>query len=331
MLRLSGDGTSTAHYDPATGVLSENRAQPDDADHPSDALPDGWYRRLGGTLVVFYGAAGRVWLRIGDTTRVCTSPDCVDWARQANGMARLSLLDDLGVVASIVYFGGDPSGVPPELDFTMTDTEDFDFGEFVHRKLDNETNLRRIFGHGLGFDASAMTATLRAVLDAFPTPRQNVDVGPLARMSPVDYSAMPNPAPFDAELRKFLDGLENAPAIGWDEWTEPYPPVMPLALGLSDHERAVLQIFAVRTAQRAAADLSAAHLPSAVVAAVLGGLDCDCDSSSFKGARRAITAIVDVVIALGLSPNDVIGPPCFRVGDLGRTRVEMAVRSRLAK
>lgn len=171
MLRLSGDGMATALYDPATQELFEGQAWPDAADDASEALPDGWYRWLGATLVVFYGAGDRVWLRVGDVTRAITSPGAVDWFRQADVMARLSLVDEAEVVASVDYFGGDPSGIPPELDFTMTSTDDFDFGEFVRRKLDDERNLRRLFGAAIQYDAAGtMTPRARAALDALPRP-----------------------------------------------------------------------------------------------------------------------------------------------------------------
>jgi hypothetical protein len=57
----------------------------------------------------------------------------------------------------------------------------------------------------------------------------------------------------------------------------------------------ILQRFAERTG--AAVDHSATSLATAAVAAVLGGLDRDADSSSFEGARRANTAIVDMSVS----------------------------------
>jgi hypothetical protein len=168
-LWLSGDGAAWARYEPSTGVLSEGHSRPDDEDIVLGETHHGWYSRLDGTLVVFYVWQGRVWVRIGDVVPAVASPASVYWLRQSDEMARLSLVDGAQVVATVVYFGGDEWGIPPELDFTMTSSEDFDFGEFIRRFLDNPTRMRMLAGAEFEFDSDAALAPeAKAVLDALP-------------------------------------------------------------------------------------------------------------------------------------------------------------------
>ena len=317
---LSGDGAAWARYDPRTGELTEGHARPRETSR--DGLPDGWYRRLDGTFAAFYGHGGQAWLRIGDVTVTCSSPACLDWVRQANGMARVSLVDGDAIVASVVYFGGDAWGVPPELDFTMTEPEDFDFGEFVHRKLDDAENMRRIFGDGIEYDPGAVIPpTAKAILDALPPPTREVELGPLARLRSADLRAAPNPAPADRELHAFVSALDDAPELEHEEYETLGPPVMPLALGLTDREREALRLFAVRAAERVTPDGALAQLEPAVIAAVLGGLDCDAGSSSFLGAWRALDLVGDAAAELGVAPGELVLRAVARVGTLGEWRL----------
>lgn len=150
IIRLIGEGTRDGLLDLATGRLVE-RTEP----VSTESRHDGWYRSLAGQLVALYCVGDQAWVRIGDVAQACSSPADISWVRQDNGVARLSLVDGEEISASVVYFGGDTSGIPPELDFTMADSEDFDFGEFVSRRLKSPSALARVAGATIRFDPTA--------------------------------------------------------------------------------------------------------------------------------------------------------------------------------
>ncbi len=214
---LRGQADAYALYGPADGTIVEARS----ADVPSEwiaaaagqLVADGWYRWVDGQLIALFERERGVWLRLGSRQLALAGPAAVGWTRQPNGMARLVAFPaDGGDPASLVYFGGDGSGVPPELDLTPTSPEDFDVGEFVYHRVNDWRRLEELFGDDLQFDPSWQPDRAAvAALDMGRQPARAVDLGPLAGDAPnhmVDGSAV---EAFDAAVVSFVRGQASAP------------------------------------------------------------------------------------------------------------------------
>jgi hypothetical protein len=298
IVRLIGEGTRCGLYDVASGHLVE-RAEP----ISTQTGPQGWYRELDGQFVALYCVEGQAWVRIGGVAQVCTSPAAVSWVRQDNGVARLSLIDGDELSASVVYYGADTSGIPPEVDFTMSDPEDFDFGEFISRRLRNPSALARVAGDSSTFDPSAQRSSgASAALEALPEPTFEGDLGPLRRFDVLEYQVSRNPSTHDRELLDFLRSAKSAPPVGEDG----VPPVMPVALACGDPEREVFRVFAGRAARRAVRENLPELLSAAAVAAALGGLDCVPESASLRRALHAVDEVTTAMNTLGESAHDLV-------------------------
>lgn len=128
-----------ADFDPCTGRLQETNR-----DAAANGQPiSGHYARLAETLAVLYRHEGALWLRLGAVSQ-CLDEEgvAVRWSAHL-GFSRLSVSKGDHVRAEVEYANmlheseGDPT--------PFAESEDWDFGLFVHNVLTSPERRRRIY------------------------------------------------------------------------------------------------------------------------------------------------------------------------------------------
>jgi hypothetical protein len=107
----------------------------------------GHFAKLGETVGVLYRLDGRLHLRLGDHELDVDDENVkVRWSSSSGAARRLDVTDRLGeVVATVNYC---VSGGPVAVMYDVTPfvhEEDFDFGQFVTRVLDDPGRRKRIY------------------------------------------------------------------------------------------------------------------------------------------------------------------------------------------
>ncbi len=328
-ISLRGQTGALLSYNPRSGTFA-GRAALGDAGAgappgPCDTKLDGWYRWVENEFVALFVYERRVWLRLGARQFPLAGPRAVHWTRQPNGMARLvAFPSDGGEPASFVYFGGDGSGVPPELDFTPTSTTDFDVGEWVYRWMTEPGRLKDFFGEDVLLDSSwSPDPTALAAVAEAPQPARSMALGPLASEPPASDAKESVVEAFDEAALSFVRGQRAAPA----SVPSAEPAVMPLGLALTDASRKVALEVGRRACARAVRVGDPSVLTDAAVLLVLSGLDCDPSSRSFQEARAGARELAAATTELRVRSRSLIGTVEQRVGPVGAWRLAEAMRT----
>lgn len=135
-------------FDPQSGRLDEiPRIDPvTGQDRTTADLICGHFTIVAETVVVFYRYNGYLWLRLGrDARQLEPGPSPFRYSR-VHDRARMSLVDGAREVVSVEYTAGPESGPPLSKDMTpFVETEDWDFGLFVHNRLRSKARRERMY------------------------------------------------------------------------------------------------------------------------------------------------------------------------------------------
>lgn len=121
-------------FDVGTGQLSATAKEA--AEPPK---PRGYYTKLGEQLACLYLASGKLTLRIGDESCVL-----VDTKTELLGDGLRTLRVKKGEQAVMRVSYPNPVNPPMELDFSIAEEEDFDFGLFVHNVVSSEDRVKHL-------------------------------------------------------------------------------------------------------------------------------------------------------------------------------------------